>query len=376
MKPQQSKRNAIRTLFEKYREYISYIFFGVLTTLVNFVFYWLFADVFGVVYYISTALAWFFSVLFAYITNRIWVFESTKTGVGNILKEAFLFFLSRGISGLFDLVFIVFLVEIIHVGHWPSKIITNIIVIIMNYLLSKLLVFRKEKSKAKEFASVEEKEQLVSEKRPRDKRYFEIYAALTLRYYDIPFQKLEQGESPDWRSNELGLGVEVRRGITSEQGRFYADVAHHIESGELAATLPNEWRDALERYLVRQTDRKYLPEHFEILSESLHDKLEKLNRLYLQFPVNALYVFAHTALYTPEDLKQFFAGFDDSIYPVRYDRYYINCVNTLYCYHVTDTRLEMRTIDPTSLQELHQKTLDVLATLPSRTKKTVSKPTA
>ena len=74
------------------KELIAYVFFGVLTTIVNFITYFLFASVFGINYLISNIIAWFVSVLFAYITNRIWVFESKDD---NIIKEALLFYGGR-----------------------------------------------------------------------------------------------------------------------------------------------------------------------------------------------------------------------------------------------------------------------------------------
>ena len=74
------------------KELIAYVFFGVLTTIVNFITYFLFEGVFGINYLISNIIAWFVSVLFAYITNRIWVFESKDD---NIIKEILLFYGGR-----------------------------------------------------------------------------------------------------------------------------------------------------------------------------------------------------------------------------------------------------------------------------------------
>ena len=80
------------------REFILYVIFGILTTLVNILVYFLFVNL-NVNYLISNILAWFFSVLFAYITNRIWLFESKKE---NILNEASLFYGGRLFSGIVD----------------------------------------------------------------------------------------------------------------------------------------------------------------------------------------------------------------------------------------------------------------------------------
>ena len=81
------------------KELILYIIFGVLTTLVNILVYYFFTKIILVNYIISNILAWVFSVFFAYVTNRIWVFESKNE---NIIKECFLFFGGRLFSGVVD----------------------------------------------------------------------------------------------------------------------------------------------------------------------------------------------------------------------------------------------------------------------------------
>ena len=73
-----NKYSFSRDIMDLTKELIAYVFFGVLTTIVNFITYFLFASVFGINYLISNIIAWFVSVLFAYITNRIWVFESKR----------------------------------------------------------------------------------------------------------------------------------------------------------------------------------------------------------------------------------------------------------------------------------------------------------
>ena len=79
------------------KELILYLIFGILTTIVNIVVYLIFAKFLNIDYIISNIFAWFFSVLFAYVTNRIWVFER-KTN--NIIKEATLFYGGRIFSGI------------------------------------------------------------------------------------------------------------------------------------------------------------------------------------------------------------------------------------------------------------------------------------
>ena len=120
------------------REFILYVIFGILTTLVNILVYFLFVNL-NVNYLISNILAWFFSVLFAYITNRIWVFESKKE---NILKEASLFYGGRLFSGIVDTGLMYLFIDILLIGDLISKIIIQVIVVILNYVISKLIVFK------------------------------------------------------------------------------------------------------------------------------------------------------------------------------------------------------------------------------------------
>ncbi|MBQ6512756.1 GtrA family protein [Methanobrevibacter sp.] len=121
------------------RELILYVFFGTLTFFVNVIVYFLFENIFGVNYIISNIIAWFFSVLFAYITNRIWVFESKSS---NIIKEMSLFFGGRIFSGVVDTGLMYLFIDILTIGDLISKIVVQVIVVILNYVFSKLIVFK------------------------------------------------------------------------------------------------------------------------------------------------------------------------------------------------------------------------------------------
>ena len=121
------------------RELVLYVVFGTFTFFVNIIVYFLFENVLGVNYLISNVIAWFFSVLFAYITNRIWVFESKSP---DILKEMSLFFGGRIFSGVVDTVLMYLFIDVMMIGDDISKIVVQIIVIVLNYIFSKLIVFK------------------------------------------------------------------------------------------------------------------------------------------------------------------------------------------------------------------------------------------
>lgn len=121
------------------RELFLYVVFGTFTFFVNLITYFLFESVLGINYLISNVLAWFFSVLFAYVTNRIWVFESKSP---DILKEMALFFGGRIFSGVVDTALMYLFIDVLVIGDVISKIVVQVIVIVLNYVFSKLIVFK------------------------------------------------------------------------------------------------------------------------------------------------------------------------------------------------------------------------------------------
>ena len=131
----------VKKLFEKYKSLILYIFFGVCTTAVNIVVFWLMAHPlnFGTVF--SSVVAWTASVIFAYITNRRWVFESKARGAGKIFREVYSFFACRFATGVLDCFLMFIFVDIFGLDDVIIKILLNIIVIVLNYIGSKIFFF-------------------------------------------------------------------------------------------------------------------------------------------------------------------------------------------------------------------------------------------
>ena len=133
----------MKELIEKYRSLILYVIFGAATTLVNIVSYWVCAHLLNCSVSLSTAIAWFLSVLFAYMTNRKWVFESRASGLYEIVREMISFFTSRLATGFLDWLIMFAAVEKAGLPDMPVKIASNILVIVLNYILGKFVVFRK-----------------------------------------------------------------------------------------------------------------------------------------------------------------------------------------------------------------------------------------
>lgn len=128
-------------LYRQYREIINYLVFGVLTTLVNIISFMVCTDVLHIQYLISNVIAWILSVLFAYITNRKYVFESYEK---NVMAEMTKFFSSRAATLVLDMVILWLFVDVFTVDNLIAKIIANVLVVITNYVLSKLIVFKSE----------------------------------------------------------------------------------------------------------------------------------------------------------------------------------------------------------------------------------------
>lgn len=134
----------ISELYNKFKEQILYIVFGVLTTAINIISFFLFTRVFGMGLLASNIGAWIASVIFAFVTNKIYVFDSRNYSLKVVTKELIDFTISRGATGILDMGLMYLFVSVIHMEDMVSKIIINIIVIILNYVLSKLYVFKEK----------------------------------------------------------------------------------------------------------------------------------------------------------------------------------------------------------------------------------------
>lgn len=134
----------LKALYARYRETVNYLIFGVATTAVNFVVYGVLVF-FGVYYLTAQVIAWIAAVVFAYITNRIWVFESHRRGVRAILAEFASFTASRLFSFGIETFLLWLMVDILHLSEMIAKLPVAVITVVLNYVTGKLLVFRKKK---------------------------------------------------------------------------------------------------------------------------------------------------------------------------------------------------------------------------------------
>ncbi len=138
-----SSSSGIRRLFDKYREYILYILFGGLTTVVNFAVYYA-LNIF-VWYITANIIAWAASVVFAFVTNKIFVFESKNTSDKKTLTELVQFALFRVVSGAMETVLLYVFVDLLSQNENLFKIIISVLVVVLNYIFSKFIIFAKKK---------------------------------------------------------------------------------------------------------------------------------------------------------------------------------------------------------------------------------------
>lgn len=136
--------NKIKKLFLKYKSLIMYAFFGVCTTLVNWVSYYLLYNIANIPNVPSTVIAWLLAVSFAFITNKLWVFDSRSFKRKVLIHEIWTFMAARLITGLLDVGIMYLTVDVLGWNATLWKLLSNIIVIILNYVLSKLIVFKKD----------------------------------------------------------------------------------------------------------------------------------------------------------------------------------------------------------------------------------------
>ena len=134
----------MRELLQKYKGLILYGVFGALTTAINIAAYALCYRVLHLPNVPSNVIAWILGVAFAFVTNKLYVFESRSFARGTVLRELMSFVGARLATGLLDLAVMFVGVDLLHGPDLVFKVASNVLVIILNYVLSKLIVFRKK----------------------------------------------------------------------------------------------------------------------------------------------------------------------------------------------------------------------------------------
>ena len=133
----------IRAFIRKYYDILAYLFFGVLTTAVNYAVYLPCYNLLHISAAASNVIAWVFAVAFAYLTNKPFVFKSNDWSAATVIPELSRFVGSRIASGVLETVIIFVTVDLLSWNGNIMKLLTSVAVVIFNYVASKLLVFKK-----------------------------------------------------------------------------------------------------------------------------------------------------------------------------------------------------------------------------------------
>lgn len=134
----------IKRLYNKYETYILYIVFGILTTAINFACFFILRKL-NVNLYLSNTIAWIVAVLFAFFSNKKYVFNNKSHSFIEFIKTLLLFFSARLASLIiFDIFFMYIMVDVLHMNEMVAKIIDNIGVIIFNFIASKFIFKNKD----------------------------------------------------------------------------------------------------------------------------------------------------------------------------------------------------------------------------------------
>lgn len=128
---------------QKFKEISLYLIFGVLTTGVNFLVFYITKDLLGLGLVLANSLAWLLSVIFAFVTNKKWVFESNNKSWQETLQEFVKFIFYRILSFGLDMGSLMAMVDYLRIGDYWAKLISQILVVVANYLFSKWLIFKK-----------------------------------------------------------------------------------------------------------------------------------------------------------------------------------------------------------------------------------------
>lgn len=136
-------------LIQKYLSLIMYGVFGILTTAINIAAYYACYYVLTIPNMASTAAAWFLAVIFAFYTNKIWVFDSKSFEMKILTHELLSFFSCRILTGLLDMLIMYIAVDLMMWNELLWKLISNVFVIILNFIASKLIIFKSDSEEDK-----------------------------------------------------------------------------------------------------------------------------------------------------------------------------------------------------------------------------------
>lgn len=135
----------IGIVYRKYKEAIDYLFWGGVAFVLSMVLFYLFANVMEIYEQFANILSWIICVIFTYLTNRIFVFQSKVKGLKNIFREFKDFVTARLLTLVMENAILFVMIDLLTINNMVSKLVGQFVVIVANYILSKLWIFKKQK---------------------------------------------------------------------------------------------------------------------------------------------------------------------------------------------------------------------------------------
>ena len=136
----------LKPFWRRHREVLLYLFFGGLTTVVSIGSFWLCNDVLQSNEHVANTVSWLLAVLFAFVTNRLWVFQAAGNEKGAFVKQLIRFYGGRVVTFLTEEVILLVFVTWLQLPGLAVKIAAQIVVLILNYVVSKVFVFKNKKA--------------------------------------------------------------------------------------------------------------------------------------------------------------------------------------------------------------------------------------
>lgn len=135
-------------MYRKYKEAVDYLFWGGVAFFLSMILFYLFANVMNIYEQIANILSWIICVIFTYLTNRTFVFRSKVKGLKNIFKEFKDFVTARVLTLVMENAILFVMIDMLTINNMISKLVGQFVVIVSNYFLSKLWIFKKADKKS------------------------------------------------------------------------------------------------------------------------------------------------------------------------------------------------------------------------------------
>ena len=136
--------SSVNLFYIKHKEVLLYLFFGFLTTIISIISFTVAYEFFAINEHIANIISWFFAVTFAFFTNRKWVFNGASTSDTPFIKQMFSFYAGRLVTlGIEEIIVLIF-ISILNLPALFVKTTAQVVVLVLNYIISKFLIFKKK----------------------------------------------------------------------------------------------------------------------------------------------------------------------------------------------------------------------------------------